>query len=130
MPEDMTTTQRAEVMKDYLDNVMHRVEGKGAALEKLDYETAAALASTLYHKGATGGGKIVDKTLKAVKPGVNLGVSAGMGPLTFDTIKKINDNPESKWKFIEKLADNRQEASLPREKEMIDFYRFRERWFR
>ncbi len=126
-PEDMTMNQRAEVMRDYLDTVMHRVEGKGTALEKLDYETAAAVASTLYHKGATGGGEIVDVALKEVKPGVNLGDKAGMGPLTFKTIKDINDDPESKWKFIETLADKRQAVSLPREKEMIDFYRFRHR---
>jgi hypothetical protein len=104
---------------------MRLVDGGSKALDKLDYETAASVTSTLYHLGMGDGAKVADKAIKAVSPGAALGTT-GMGQKTFNAIKEINDDPIKKWDFIEKLADLRQAERPPEEKEMIDFYRFRE----
>jgi hypothetical protein len=128
-PSELNIQQRVDVMRDYTDHIMRLVDGGSKALDKLDYETAASVTSTLYHLGMGKGAEVLSNAIEEVNPDADLGSPAGMGPKTFEAVKEINDDPVNKWDFIEKLADLRQEESLPEDKNMIDFYRFRERRF-
>lgn len=122
-PGDLSTDQRAGVMRWYFDKTMARAGGS-AALDKINDKLAAgALADTLYRHGSSGGATLIQKAINRVNGNQNLKVDGGMGNDTLKAYSDLLSKPETRNKLLNELAEMRDRATEGKETARMDHYR-------
>jgi hypothetical protein len=125
-PEDLTTEQRAQFMRDYFDDALGRIGGHDALGEIGDKHGAAAGGDALYRHGASGGAGIVREAINEVKPGAVKGETGRLGEQSKDALMDIMANPESKRDFLDRLGELRNRNTERPDWTRNDFFRFRD----
>ena len=123
-PADLSVAERAAVMRDYFDDVLHTVDG-GAALDDIgNRQAAAAFADVLYREGRRGGTRIIQRAINEVRPD-RVVVDGRMGPQTLDAYRDLAAEADTRERLLDALGDVR-DTRRRHEADRNEFFRFRD----
>lgn len=105
-PQSLTPDQQIAAYRAYLDQTMRHVGG-AKALEGLDPDFTHAIADAVFMHGNEGGMRIVQQAIRdsGIEPSIK--VDGGMGPQTFNALKRANEDPSLREALQNKFADVR-----------------------
>jgi lysozyme family protein len=106
-PGELTPDQQVQVYRAYLDQGFRNLPGGAKALEQLDPDLAHAIADAMFMHGSSGGMKFVQDAVRDTGIDPKIVSDGGMGPQTFDALKKANDDPKLRDALQNKIAELR-----------------------
>lgn len=105
-PQSLTPDQQITAYRAHLDQIMRHVGGT-KALEDLDPDFAHAIVDAVFMHGSTGGMKAVQQAINQSDANTSVEVDGGMGPETFNALKRANDDPALRDALQNEIADIR-----------------------
>ena len=106
-PQSLTPDQQITAYRAYLDQTMRHIGG-AKALEALDPDFAHAIADAVFMHGSTGGMEAVQQAINQSGMDSSIKIDGGMGPKTFDALKRVNNDPALREALQNKIADVRE----------------------
>ncbi len=103
-PKDLSDDQLAQMQQAYLNHALRGVDGGMKGLDKIDNkDDAAALAHVIYHKGDTGGARLIQKAINQTTPDEKVATDGKMGNKTLDAFAKLANDPSKRDSLMNKL---------------------------